>query len=163
MIIIIININIIYVYIIIIKKRVTQLLSSIRGAANHFRERQPEFGTEHGVDNWVQGGIEVTQPQEETGHVLVDEATVAQGHDQGHNEERQPAYHERSGDDGEGLGCLTFSFRFQRLFFLALRLDPSCRRHGRHVHSVHVHLNERMPGSRRRFVDGGPVVLDHRR
>lgn len=63
-------------------------LSPIRGAANHFGESQPELGTENGVDDRVQGGIEVTQPQEEAGHVLVDHTSLAQGHDQCHDEER---------------------------------------------------------------------------
>jgi len=75
-------------------------LSPIRSAANHFGECQPELGTENGVDDRVQGGIEVTQPQEEAGNVLVDHATLAQGHDQSHDEERQPAHDKRPGDDG---------------------------------------------------------------
>jgi len=63
-------------------------LSPIRGAANHFGESQSELGTKNGVYDRVQGGVEVTQPQEEAGHVLVDHTSLTQGHDQSHDEER---------------------------------------------------------------------------
>lgn len=141
-------------------------LSPVGRAANHFRERQPEFGAEHGVYDRVQGGVEVAQPQEEAGHVLVDDAAGAQGHDQGHDEERQPAHDERAGDDGQRLGGLPLAFRLQRFLLLAFGLDARRRRHGRHRGHhhpvVHVHLDHRVPAGRRRVRDRGPVVLDHR-
>lgn len=140
-------------------------LSPVRRAANHFRERQPELGAEHGVYDRVEGGVEVAEPQEEAGHVLVDDAARAQGHDQGHDEERQPAHDERAGDDGQCLGGLPLALRLQRFLLLALRLDArrrhrSRRRHGHPV--VHVHLDHRVPAGRRSVRDRRPVVLDHR-
>lgn len=147
-------------------------LSPVRGAANHLGEGQPEFGAEHGVDDGVEGGVEVAQPQEEAGNVLVDDAALAQGHDQGHDEERQPAHDERAGDDGQRLGGFPLALRLQRLLFLALRFDAGGRGH---AHPVHVHLDHRVPATtttvattaaattRRRVRHGGPVVFDHRR
>jgi len=118
------------------------LLSPVRRAANHFGESQPELGTENGVDDRVQGGVEVAQPQEEAGHVLVDHTPLAQGHDQGHDEEWQPTHDERPSDDGQCLGRFPFAFRLQRLLLLALRLHPSGRRN---AHPIHVHLDDRVP------------------
>lgn len=147
-------------------------LPAVRGAAYHLGERQPELGAEHGVDDRVERRVEVAQPQEEAGHVLVDDALLAQGHDQGHDEERQPADDERAGDNGQRFGRFPFAFRLQRFLFLALRLHPATPCYRRHAaRSVHVHLDHRMPtataarsgpGRRVRHHYGGLVVVNRR-
>lgn len=82
-----------------------------------------ELWTEDGVDDRIEGGVEVAQPEEERYQVLVDGALVsmADGHDDGDNEEGKPATDERAGDDGQRFGRLAFPLGVGGLFFPHLR------------------------------------------
>lgn len=90
-------------------------------------ERLPEFGTEDGVDDRIERRIEVAQPQEERGDLVVDFARVAQRHKQRHQEERQPTHDKGARDDGQRFGRLTFALRLERFFARAhLRMRIWC-------------------------------------
>lgn len=86
------------------------------GATQNPFESLPELGTEYCVDDWIQRGIKVAEPQEERDHRVADITIVAQRHHQGHDEERQPADDKCTGDYGQGLCGLTFPLRLERLF-----------------------------------------------
>jgi len=64
--------------------------------------------TEDGVQYWVESGVEVSEPEEEGDHIVVKVAIGAEGHEQGDDEEREPADDERSCDDGQCFSCFPF-------------------------------------------------------
>lgn len=76
-------------------------------AAKNLLERVPELRTEDCIDDGIERGVEVAQPETDGLHVLVHEVGVY-GQNHRHHEERQPAEHEGSGDDGQRLGRLAF-------------------------------------------------------
>ena len=88
-----------------------------RFAAEEPLEGLPEFRTENGVDDGVEGGIEVAQPQKYREHRVVKDPMGEEGHEEGADEERQPADHEGARDDGQRLGRLPLSFRLERFAF----------------------------------------------
>lgn len=77
------------------------------------RECVPELGTEHRIDDGVEGGVEVAEPEAGGDQVLVGGAggrDAGRKHN-GQDEERQPADDERAGDDGQRLGGLALAAR----------------------------------------------------
>jgi len=122
-------------------------------------ERLPELWTENGVDDGVEGGVEVAQPQEKRDDVLVEIAKLGrtQRHEQRHDEKRQPADDERTGDDGQSFGRLAFALGLGgRLVGLALgvAVRRGLRRDAAHaVHSDGV--RRQTIGDRRLLWTGG--------
>lgn len=91
-------------------------------------ERLPELGTEYRVDDRIQRRVEVAQPQEEREERVANLAALAQRHQQGGDEERQPAHDKGPRDDGQRFGRLAFPLRLERLFaFRHLRLGLRLR------------------------------------
>ena len=82
-------------------------------AAEHPLERGPELRTEDGVDDRVEGGVEVAEPQEERDQGVVGLVILEDGHHDGQDEEGQPAGDERAGDDGQRLGRLPLALGLQ--------------------------------------------------
>lgn len=68
-------------------------------AENPF-ERRPEFGTKYGVDDGIECGIEVAQPQKKGHQMGIEMPTFENGHDQGQDEKRQPAGNKGPCDNG---------------------------------------------------------------
>ena len=95
--------------------------SSVDGrlAAEQALERLPEFRAEDGVDDWVERGVEVAEPEEDGEHRLVKDPVGPQRHQQSADEERQPADDESARDDGQRLGRFTLTFGFKRFTLLA--------------------------------------------
>lgn len=85
-------------------------------------ESLPKIWTKNCVNNWIQCRIEISQPKEEASHVVVDDAVLADGHDESHDEEGKPAHHERARDDGERLGRFPLPLGLQTLLLLARRV-----------------------------------------
>ena len=76
-------------------------------------EGAAEFRTENGVEDGIQRRVEVAEPQKEGHHRVAEITRRTNGQQQRHDEERQPADDERSGDDGQRLGRFTFTFRLR--------------------------------------------------
>ena len=64
-----------------------------------------EVRRENGVDDWVEHGVEVAEPEEEGEEVFV-WPQLEEGHCDGHDEEGEPAHDEDARDDGQRLGRL---------------------------------------------------------
>ena len=64
-----------------------------------FLERVAEFWTEDGVEDGVQRWVEVSQPKEKGEHGVAEVARIADGEQDGNDEERQPANHKRTRDN----------------------------------------------------------------
>lgn len=79
-------------------------------------ERLPELGTEYCVNDRIQCRVEVAEPQEERGECVANLAALAERHQKGHYEERQPADDKGPRDYGQSFCRLPFPFRLQRLF-----------------------------------------------
>lgn len=89
------------------------------------------------VDDWVEQRVRVTQPVdnvlEPAGQVA---RLLAEGHDQGADEERQPAQDECAHDDAQRLHCLALSRQrdlalgLRRLLVPALKQRHRARRVG---------------------------------
>ena len=93
-------------------------------------EGLPELWAEDGVDDRVQRGVEVSQPQEEAEHPVVD-TVVAQRRHQRRHEEGQPAQDKGAGDDGQSLGRLLLPLCLQAdVLLLLLPLHLLLRRGG---------------------------------
>lgn len=73
-------------------------------SAQQSLKRPPEVGVEHRVDDRIEGRVHVPQPRDEVYHVLRDVARLAEGQDDVHGEEREPAEDEHPHDDAEDLG-----------------------------------------------------------
>ena len=76
--------------------------------SEQFGEGIAEFGTEDGVQYWVESGVEVSEPEEEGDHIVVKVAIGAEGHEQCDDEEREPADDECPRDDGQCFSCFPF-------------------------------------------------------
>lgn len=95
----------------------------ILSTAQQSFKRLAKLRTENGIDDGVEGGIEVTQPQEKRNHVLVKITKIGgtKRHEKRHDEKRQPADDERAGDDGQSFGRLALPLGLGgRLVCLAL-------------------------------------------
>ena len=77
------------------------VICCVRFPTQHPLKRGPEFRTKNCVDDRVQRGVEVPQPEEEDGH-----------HD-GKDEERKPASNEGPRHEGQRLGGLPLSLGLQ--------------------------------------------------
>ena len=69
-------------------------------------EGLPELRAEHRIDDRIQGGVEVAQPEEERDDVRIERPILEDRHQQGQDEERQPARDKGARDDGQRLGGL---------------------------------------------------------
>lgn len=75
-------------------------------------ESLPEFRAENRINHRIQSRIKVTQPQRETHDVVAYYTRVpTQRHQQGQDEERQPAHHEGPSNDRQRLRRLSFPLR----------------------------------------------------
>lgn len=92
-------------------------------AEQYPRESLPEIWTENCINNWIESWIEISKPQEEASHVVVDDAVLADGHDESHDEEGKPTHHKCSRDDGERLGRFPLPLGLEAFLFLAGRVD----------------------------------------
>ena len=79
----------------------------------------PELRAKDRVDDGVEGGVEVSEPEEEAEDMIID-AVIADGTDESHHEERKPAYNEGAGNDCQGFCCLLLPFFLERDVFLGL-------------------------------------------
>ena len=89
-------------------------------AAQYTLERLPKLRIKNSINNWIQRGVEVPQPEEEAHHVRID-AILAQRHHQGEHEEGQPTHDEGPGYYGESLCGFAFSLRLHALLLLSPR------------------------------------------
>ena len=79
-------------------------------------EGDPELRAEDGVDDGIEHGVGIAEPEEEADEGVAEEgARRADGKDQGSDEEREPADDEGARHDRQGLGCLSLAFGLQRL------------------------------------------------
>ena len=74
------------------------------------------------VNNGVEGGVEVSEPEEEAEDMVID-AVVTERTDHGHHKEREPTHYKGSCYDSKCFCCFLFSFLLQGymsfcLFFL---------------------------------------------
>lgn len=116
-------------------------------------ERLPELRTEDRVDDRIEGGIKVAQPQEEREERVAYLALFAQRHEQCGDKEWQPADNKSARDDRQCLGRLPFPFRLQCLLALChLRLWIVGRlRAGRNDGAV-LHGCRHLTGTRRQLL-----------
>lgn len=63
-------------------------------------EGVPELWTKYGVDDWVQSGVEIAEPEEEGYHVGGELVTTVDGEEYGHNEKGQPTDHKCTSNNG---------------------------------------------------------------
>lgn len=129
----------------LIKRKPNQLLefstpivraAALRLAAQQPFERLPELRAEYRIYDGVQRWVEVAEPQEQGGQIIVDGARLARYRHHHHDEKRQPAHDERAGDNRQRFGRLPFALRLERLFarsHLSVRITggSSCRWSGR--------------------------------
>ena len=92
--------------------------SVARPTTEDLLEGLPELRAEHRVDDGVEGGVEVSQPEEEAEDMIIN-AVITDWTDQSQDEEREPADDKSPGDDGECFCCLFFSFLLQRNMFFS--------------------------------------------
>ena len=146
-------------------------------------ERVPELRAKDGVDDGVERGVEVAQPEEQRHDELVEVAVLADGLQDGHDEEGQPAHDEGTRDDGQRLGRLPLPLRVHGLLLtlgvgMVLRrliraAGQLVRRRGVRLEAVgegrllrrgvvgrHVGEGGRRRGGRR-LGDGGQRPADH--
>ena len=96
--------------------------TSVCFSTQNLLECLSELWTEDGVNDRIERGIEVSQPEEKLKDIVVN-AAVADRHDEGDDEEWQPAKDESSSDNGQCLCRLLFPLGLQRnmlLLFLPL-------------------------------------------
>ena len=72
-------------------------------------KRLPELRAKHCVYDGVEGGVEVSEPEEEAEDMVID-AVIADRTDESHHEERKPTHYEGPGNDGQGFGCFFLPF-----------------------------------------------------
>lgn len=72
----------------------------VASAAQDALEGVAELGAEDGVDDRVEHGVEVPEPEEEGDNVRGETTPVVDGEEDGHNEKRQPTDDKRAGNDG---------------------------------------------------------------
>ena len=87
--------------------------------AQQLLEGLPKLRAEDRVDNGVEGGVEVAEPEEEAEDPGLD-AALAERRDEGHDKEGEPAEDEGPRDDGQGLGCLLLPLGLQGHVLLLL-------------------------------------------
>ena len=97
------------------------VVSVTRPPTQDLLKRLAELWAEHRVDDGVEGGVEVSEPQEEAEDMIID-AVIADGTDESHHEERKPAYNEGAGNDCQGFCCLLLPFFLERNMLLGLLL-----------------------------------------
>ena len=90
-------------------------------SAEKLLEGLPELRAEDGVDDRVERGVKVAEPQEEAQDLLVN-TLHAEGCDQSRYEERKPTQDKRPGDNSQRLGGLLLPLRLQGHVFLLLFL-----------------------------------------
>lgn len=108
----------------------------------------PEFRAENRVDDGVERGVEVTEPEEDAQHSLVENPIREDGHEEGADEKGEPANDESSRDDGQRFGRFSLSFSLESFSFLLdrfgrllmIRLWDLCL----------INLSSRVDGSGRR-------------
>ena len=97
-------------------QRLPQLgLTAPVDSTQHLLEGESELGAEHRVDDRVEGGVEVAEPEEERGQGVSYLAGWAQRHQERHDEEREPADHEGPRDDGQRLRRFPLPLGLDRL------------------------------------------------
>ena len=84
-------------------------------------KRLPELRAKHCVYDGVEGGVEVSEPEEEAEDMVID-AVIADGTKKGQHEKRKPTYNKGAGDYCQGFCRLLFPFLLQRNMFLSLLL-----------------------------------------
>lgn len=67
--------------------------------AEEFLERVAEFWTENGIEDGIQSRVEISQPEEKGQHDVAEVARIADGKQDGNDEERQPANHKCTRDN----------------------------------------------------------------
>ena len=79
----------------------------------------PELWAKDRVDDGVEGGVEVAEPEEEAEDMVID-AVIADWTKERHHEERKPTNNKGAGNDCQGFCCLLFPFFLERNVFLGL-------------------------------------------
>lgn len=79
----------------------------------------PELWAKDRVYDGVEGGVEVSEPEEEAEDMIID-AVIADWTEERHHEEGKPTYNEGAGNDCQGFCGLLFPFFLQRNMFLGL-------------------------------------------
>ena len=93
---------------------------SVTGTATQdFLKGLSELRAEDSVDDGVQRGVEVSEPEEEAEDMFID-AVIADGADQSQHEERKPTHDKGPGNDGQGFCRILFPFFLERDMFLGL-------------------------------------------
>ncbi|KAF8771713.1 hypothetical protein HNY73_019093 [Argiope bruennichi] len=82
---------------------------------NSFEKAFLKSGLKHRVDEGVEGGVSISEPQEDGKERGIWHQSWIEGHQQGHDEEGQPAHDEDAGDDDERLGCLLLPLRLEMI------------------------------------------------
>ena len=95
------------------------VVSVTRTTTEDFLKGLPELRAEDSVDDGVQCGVEVSEPEEEAEDMIID-AVFADGTEESQHEERKPTHYKGPGDDGQGFCCLLFPFFLERNMFLGL-------------------------------------------
>ena len=90
-------------------------------ATENLLKRLPELRAKHCVYDGVEGGVEVSEPEEEAEDMVID-AVIADGAEKSQHEKRKPTYNKSAGDDCQGFCRLLLSFFLQRNMFLSLLL-----------------------------------------
>jgi len=65
-------------------------------------ERPPEVQVEDGVDDWIEGGIDVAQPRHKVCEFITRTARITKRNNHIHKKERQPAQDKNAHDDSQG-------------------------------------------------------------
>lgn len=89
------------------------VICCVRFPTQHPLKRGPEFRTKNCVDDRVQRGVEVPQPEEERNEGVIELVVFEDGHHDGKDEERKPASNEGPRHDGQRLGGLPLSLGLQ--------------------------------------------------
>lgn len=67
-------------------------------------KRPPKVQVEDGVDDWVEGGVDVAQPRHKVREFITRTARITKRNNHIHEKERQPAQDEHAHDDSQGPG-----------------------------------------------------------
>lgn len=89
-----------------------RIAAACAGFVQHFSESPAEIGVAKRIEDRVESGIDVAQPQSDFEERVAD-AVRADGHDQEHYEVRQPADHEGADNDAQLPSSFSFFLRNQ--------------------------------------------------
>ena len=147
---------------------------SAKESAQDLLESSAKFSREHGVDERVNGGVAVPEPEDD-GEDERGNALFTEGSHKVHGEEGEPAENETADDDAQSLGSLRFHSESSNLIldvpaaesFVVLLLGSSCTAACRHSQVCRVidnaadhgcyaaHVPELVGRARQRHVEQG--------